>query len=65
MLIQFYSPLSSSPRYPVIVAALVATLVELWEPFNINDNLTIPVMSGLALHAAFARMQSLCPGTAP
>ena len=43
----------------------MATLVELWEPFDINDNLTIPVMSGLALHAAFARMQSLCPGTAP
>ena len=47
-------------EYAVVLGALVATLVELWEPFAINDNLTIPVIGGLALHAGFARIQNTC-----
>lgn len=47
-------------EYAVFFGALVATLVELWEPFALNDNLTIPLISGLALHAGFARLSALC-----
>jgi len=45
-------------EYPVFLGAVAATVVELWEPFAINDNLTIPVMSGLAIHFGFARLHS-------
>jgi len=45
-------------EYPVFIGAVAATLVELWEPFALNDNLTIPVMSGLAIHFGFARLHS-------
>eukprot|EP00656_Telonema_subtile_P005753 TRINITY_DN12630_c0_g1_i5.p1 TRINITY_DN12630_c0_g1~~TRINITY_DN12630_c0_g1_i5.p1 ORF type:complete len:209 (+),score=51.09 TRINITY_DN12630_c0_g1_i5:144-770(+) len=44
-------------EYAVFIGALVATLVELWEPFGINDNLTIPVLGGLALHWGLARLE--------
>ena len=33
-------------EYAVVLGALAATVVELWEPFGINDNLTIPFVSG-------------------
>ena len=49
-------------EYAVVVGAAVATVVELWEPFAINDNLTIPVMSGLALHWGFARLNCIIIG---
>ena len=39
----------------------VATLVELFEPFGLNDNLMIPVFSGLALSWGFARLEAFCP----
>lgn len=44
-------------EYAVIVGALVATFVELYEPFGLNDNITIPVMSSLALEVALERIQ--------
>ena len=45
-------------EYPVFFGALVATLTELYEPFLINDNLTIPVFSSLAMQLAFRRIAS-------
>jgi len=45
-------------EYPVFFGALLATLVEVWEPFALNDNLTIPLMSGLAIHYGFARLEA-------
>ena len=44
-------------EYPVFFGALTATLTELYEPFNINDNLTIPVFSSLAMQLAFRRIR--------
>ena len=46
-------------EYPVFFGALAATLTELYEPFNLNDNLTSPVFSSLAMQWAFHRIQ-LC-----
>eukprot|EP00937_MAST-01D_sp_MAST-1D-sp2_P003977 g3977.t1 len=43
-------------EYAVVVGSLVATLVELYEPFGVNDNLTIPSLSGVALTWGFARI---------
>jgi len=45
-------------EYPVFVAALVATLTELHEPFGLNDNLTIPVFSSLALSWGMLRIHT-------
>lgn len=42
-------------EYAVFFGALVATFTELYEPFKLNDNLTIPIMSGVALLYAFRR----------
>mmetsp|Transcript_40943 Transcript_40943/g.132671 ORF Transcript_40943/g.132671 Transcript_40943/m.132671 type:complete len:283 (+) Transcript_40943:100-948(+) len=43
-------------EYPAFAGALAATLVELHEPFGINDNLTIPIISSLAMQWAFSRV---------
>lgn len=43
--------------YAVFIGALVATLVELFEPFGLNDNVTIPLFSGLFLNWALARVE--------
>ncbi len=48
-------------EYAVTIGAVVATVVELYEPFGLNDNLMIPVFSGLALSWGFARLEDLCP----
>jgi diacylglycerol kinase (CTP) len=45
-------------EYAVVIGALVATLVELYEPFGINDNLTIPITSSLALQWGLSRIES-------
>merc|ERR1712228_250099 len=45
-------------EYPVFFGALAATLTELYEPLRLNDNLTIPVFSSLAMQWAFARIQT-------
>lgn len=45
-------------EYPVVVGSLVATLVELYPPFGIDDNLTIPTFSGMALWWGFLRIQN-------
>lgn len=45
-------------EYPVVVGALAATLTELYEPFGLNDNLTIPLMSSLALTWGFSRIHN-------
>lgn len=47
-------------EYPVFIGALVATIVEAWEPFHLNDNLTIPVLAGLALDWGHARLWAYC-----
>merc|ERR1719272_1286492 len=52
-------------EYPVFIASLAATLVELYEPFGINDNVTIPILSSLALTFGFARIYSCDPATNP
>merc|ERR1719265_2702765 len=48
-------------EYAVFVASLVATLTELYEPFGVNDNVSIPVFSSLALTFGFARTYSCEP----
>mmetsp|Transcript_5804 Transcript_5804/g.14072 ORF Transcript_5804/g.14072 Transcript_5804/m.14072 type:complete len:283 (-) Transcript_5804:297-1145(-) len=45
-------------EYPVVIGATVATLTELYEPFGLNDNLTIPLLSSLALTWGFARVHN-------
>lgn len=52
-------------EYAVVVAALVATLVELYEPFGINDNITIPLFSSLSLTLGFMRIYSCEPLSNP
>ena len=45
-------------EYAALVSAIVATLTELWSEdyiFGLNDNLTIPVFSALALTWSFQR----------
>jgi dolichol kinase len=44
-------------EYPVFLGALAATVVELYEPFQINDNLSIPVISSLALQWGLSRIE--------
>lgn len=44
-------------EYAVFIGALVATMTELYEPFGVNDNLTIPVLSSLALTFGFERLR--------
>jgi len=46
-------------EYPVFWGALVATLTELAEPLRLNDNLTIPIFSSIAMQLAFHRI-SMC-----
>lgn len=43
-------------EYFVFGGALVATLTELYEPLGLNDNLTIPVCSALALQIGLLRV---------
>mmetsp|Transcript_65370 Transcript_65370/g.129393 ORF Transcript_65370/g.129393 Transcript_65370/m.129393 type:complete len:280 (-) Transcript_65370:283-1122(-) len=43
-------------EYACFLGALVATLIELYEPLGINDNLTIPVFASLALQLGFGRI---------
>eukprot|EP00928_Gymnodinium_smaydae_P061445 TRINITY_DN45513_c0_g1_i1.p1 TRINITY_DN45513_c0_g1~~TRINITY_DN45513_c0_g1_i1.p1 ORF type:complete len:286 (+),score=31.72 TRINITY_DN45513_c0_g1_i1:190-1047(+) len=52
-------------EYAVVIGALAATLVELYEPFGINDNVTIPLISCLALTFGFARTYSCDPTRNP
>lgn len=52
-------------EYAVCIAALVATLAELYEPFGLNDNVSIPVLSSLALTFGFARTYSCDPTRNP
>ena len=57
-LLTFYR--SSLSEYAIVVGALVATLVELYEPFGLNDNITIPVISCCAVQWALARVEASC-----
>eukprot|EP00440_Ansanella_granifera_P070493 gb/GFBE01076496.1/.p1 GENE.gb/GFBE01076496.1/~~gb/GFBE01076496.1/.p1 ORF type:complete len:285 (+),score=42.72 gb/GFBE01076496.1/:1-855(+) len=52
-------------EYAVVIGALVATLTELYEPFGMNDNVTIPILSGIALTFGFARTYSCEPARNP
>jgi len=42
-------------EYPVFIAALVATLAEYYEPFGISYNVSIPVLTAVALTLGFER----------
>lgn len=44
-------------EYAVLLGAAAATIVELYEPFGINDNLTIPIVSSLALQWGMSRIE--------
>jgi diacylglycerol kinase (CTP) len=46
-------------EYAVFLGALVATVTELYEPFGLNDNLTIPIVSSLALQWGLSRIEML------
>ncbi len=46
-------------EYAVFVGALAATLAELYEPLGLNDNMTIPVVTALALEWGFARVSGV------
>ena len=46
-----------TPRCPP-PGAIVATLTEVIEPFGLNDNVTIPVFSSIALQFGFSRISS-------
>ena len=46
-------------EYAAVVAAATATLTELYEPLLLDDNLTIPFFSALALQVALYRVR--CP----
>jgi len=48
-------------EYAVLLGAIAATVTELYEPFYLNDNLTIPMASCLALQYGFSRIEMLCP----
>ncbi|CAE7221876.1 DGK1 [Symbiodinium microadriaticum] len=52
-------------EYAVAIGSLVATLTELYEPLGINDNVTIPLLSGVALTFGFARTYSCEPARSP
>lgn len=52
-------------EYAVFIAALAATLAELYTPFGINDNVSIPVMAGIALMFGFQRTYSCEPSRNP
>eukprot|EP00931_Biecheleriopsis_adriatica_P080256 TRINITY_DN53610_c0_g1_i1.p1 TRINITY_DN53610_c0_g1~~TRINITY_DN53610_c0_g1_i1.p1 ORF type:complete len:285 (+),score=43.15 TRINITY_DN53610_c0_g1_i1:84-938(+) len=52
-------------EYAVVIGALAATLTELYEPFGVNDNVTIPILSGVALTFGFARTYSCEPARNP
>ena len=45
-------------EYAVFIGSLAATLVELYEPLGLNDNITIPVLSGLFLQWALLRIKT-------
>ena len=47
-------------EYAIVLGAFAATLTELYEPFGVNDNLTIPVFSALSLHWGLLRLGSMC-----
>ena len=44
-------------EYAAFIGAAAATLTELHEPFGLNDNLTIPLISSAAMNWAFTRIQ--------
>lgn len=46
-------------EYAVLLGALAATVTELYEPFGLNDNLTIPMISSLALQFGLRRIESV------
>ncbi|CAJ1434862.1 unnamed protein product [Effrenium voratum] len=52
-------------EYAVVIGSLVATLTELYEPLGINDNVTIPLLGGVALTFGFARTYSCEPARSP
>ena len=45
-------------EYAIVIGALVATLVELYEPLGLNDNVTIPVISCIALQWGLSRIET-------
>lgn len=47
--------------YIIFVGATTATLMELFNPTWLDDNLTIPISAALALHLAFVRLGTVPP----
>ena len=45
-------------EYAIVIGSLVATLVELYEPLGLNDNITIPVISCIALQWGLSRIEA-------
>ena len=58
LFILFFSAAVELREYPVLIGAVAATLTELYEPLGLNDNLTIPLFSSLAMQWGFARIQA-------
>lgn len=48
-------------EYVIVVGAIAATLTELLMPNWIDDNLSIPIVSGIVLQIAFNRLQEIPP----
>jgi dolichol kinase len=44
-------------EYAVFLGAFAATVTELYEPFGLNDNLTIPMVSSLVLQLGLSRIE--------
>ena len=45
-------------EYAIVFGAFIATITELFEPFHLNDNITIPIFSCLALQFALSRINA-------
>lgn len=45
-------------EYAVFLGATAATITELYEPFGLNDNLTIPMISSFALQIGLRRIEA-------
>ena len=48
-------------EYAVTLGAATATIVEMYEPWGMNDNLTIPVLSCFALQYGLSRVEMCAP----
>ena len=52
-------------EYMCVCGALMASLVELYAPLGLDDNLSIPVFSAIGLQMAAYRINGLCENSEP